>query len=312
MTNNDLHSTATVLTGRRAALAGLLAGALLVGAAQGQVSTSVDTVPLQFLLNLHYLSTNYLQVAAYGEGRQLPAQYIQGGEGTGTAGVSATTSKGVSFSGAAVIGSRVREMADEHWSRTLLLRGILRADAVAQTRIDYSPATFTTMFQQAGVIPAGVTFDPYASPTNCLLGLEPMLSVQATVLSALLPSMTNDIAREAVAAMASAAANHATSVRSMLYDLGQTTASVLTSVDQLAGWRDRIDGSSVTDRGLSPTLSSTGGTTTRLSLTDADGLHIGRTPQQALNVLFMTSAAASRGGFFPDGINGGIVRSNAN
>ncbi len=82
-------------------------------------------------------------------------------------------------------------------------------------------------------------------------------------------------------------------------------------VDRLAAWRNGIDGSTTTDRGMSPVMAN-GWTVTRLALTDDDGLQLSRTPGQALNVLFMTSGAATQGGFFPTGINGSIKTSAAN
>lgn len=295
---------------RRAALAALV-GSVAIG---GMIGTArADELPssardaLQFALNLQYLSTNYLQVAIYGEGRQLPLDYIRGGELSGEPGVMVTTAKQVRFSTATRdVQARLQEIADADWTRNLLLRGLLRADVVAQKMIDLSPATFTTLFQLAGVIGAGASFDPYESPTNCLLGVETLISVQASVISAMLPNFENDIIRATMASLAASAGGDASTVRSMLYAQGQGDA-----IDRLAAWRDQVDGSAVTDRGLSATTVS-GEPSTRIALTDADGLLIGRTPQQALNILFMSPNAVTTGGFFPNGINGAITRSAAN
>lgn len=304
--------------GRRAALAALLGGVMIAATARtadAQTTVSPDTAPLQFALNLQYLTTNILQAGTYGPGRQLPSQYIAGGESPQVPGVFANfsfLSRAVSFTGRRGIGARCSEMADEHWSRTLVIRGVLRADSIPQTVIDYSPARFTAMLQAAGAIGAGSTFNPYTSATNFLIALEPLFSVQASAFAAILPLMTNDATRALMCSMAAAAANHATMVRAMLADLAAADATILPIVDKLAAWRERIDGTSVTDRGLSAITAADGRATTRLAVTDADGLFLGRTPQQALNVLFMTSAEATSGGFFPNGINGSIVRSAAN
>lgn len=179
--------------GRRAVLAALVGGAMLTGLAKpaaAQVSSSVDTAPLQFALNLQYLTTNFLQVVTYGQGRQLPAQHIRGGELSDQPGVSATSVLQVKFpSGVRGIQSRIHEIADEHWYRTLMLRGILRADAPAQTLIDYSAETFAKMFVAAGAMASTDTLYLYtASPTdalelvrNILLAADTMVSVQASV-----------------------------------------------------------------------------------------------------------------------------------
>ena len=301
---------------RRAALAALVGGTMLAGLARpaaAQVASSVDTVPLQFALNLHYLTTNFLQVVTYGEGRQLPAQHIRGGELSDKPGVSATSVLPVKFpTGVRGIQARIREIADEHWYRTLMLRAVLRADAPAQTEIDYSAQTFARLFVAAGAMASTDTLYLYtASPSdplelvrNILLAAETLVSVQASVFAALLPSMTNEVTLPMMASLAASAASNATTIRSMLYEMAQAKPDLLTKVDRLAAWRDRIDGTATTDAGLSPVNGSG-----RTAVTDADGLYIGRTPQQALNVLFMSADAVTQGGFFPTGINGAIVRS---
>ncbi len=295
---------------RRTALATLFGGVALagfIGTAQAEGLAAGEIAALQFALNLQYLTTNFLQAAIYGDGRQLQADNIRGGELGGEPGVVVTTAKQVRFPAATRdIQARVQEIGDEHWYRNLLLRALLRADVVAQKTIDLSPATFTAMFRLAGVIDAGATFDPYSSPLNLLLATETLISVQASVISAMLPSFDNDILRATMAAFAASVGGDAATIRSMLYAQGQAVA-----IDKLAAWRDRVDGTAVTDRGLSATTTN-GNAMTRIAFTDADGLLIGRTPAQALNVLFMTSGAVTTGGFFPTGINGAITRSAAN
>ena len=45
--------------------------------------------------------------------------------------------------------------------------------------------------------------------------------------------------------------------------------------------------------------------------TDSDGLVLGRTATQVLNVVFQSSAAVTGSGFFPAGLNGTILTSGA-
>ncbi len=301
-----------ILDRRRAALA-LVGIAAALGAskrAQAQVSSSFDTPQLQFALNLQYIVTNFLQVSIYGAGRQLPADLIRSGTSGGELGVSMTSASQVAFDRPnRSVQARVREIGDESWFRTILLRGLLRADAPAQKLIDMSPAAWTAMFRLAGAIGAAETFSPYTSPLNCVLAANCLIDVQVGALAALVPSMTNQIARETITALAASVASNAATIRSILYTQAQAQPEVLVMVDRLAAWRDRMDGTTVTDRALSPAGSPA---MTRIALTDADGLQIARAPEQALNVLFMTSAAVTQGGFLPTGINGSIVRSAAN
>lgn len=301
--------------GRRHIVAALAGGALLTAAAQpvsAQVVSSVDTAPLQFVLNLHYLGTNFLQVVIYGAGRQLPADKIRGGELSGAAGVSATTVKQVSFPTASrAIQMRLQEIGDAHWWRVETLRAYLRGDNPAQTLIDYSAERFTALFRLAGAIGPNETFDPYASPINCLLAAETILSVQASVYASILANMTNDVAMAMMASITVTATNDLVNVRAMLNDAAQTEPNILTMLDKIVAWRDQVDGTSLTDRAVSPTIGSTG-LQTRLAPTDQDGLLLGRTPQQALNVLFFSRESVTQGGFYPNGVAGTIVRSAAN
>lgn len=298
---------------RRAALATLMGGAVAMGMVASsrpvaaQTTSSPDTVPVQFALNLHYVTVNFLQVAIYGAGRQLIPDWTRGGEGSNNPGVPMLSGRQVPFAVATrTIQARMNEIADEHWWRTALLRGILRADSPAQKLIDLSPGPFTNMFRLAGAIGPNDTFDPYASPVDFVLAADTLLAVQASVLAGMLPSLTNDIVKATFVSLSATASANATTVRYILQQAAATRPEVMTMADRLAAWRDRIDGTSTTDRLLSP------GGTTSIGLTNADGLFITRTPQQGLNVLFMNSAAVTQGGFLPTGINGTIAASAAN
>lgn len=205
------ESETAVVPARRHVMAALAGSALLAIAgrtAGAEVVSSVDTAPLQVVLNLHYLATNFLQVVIYGAGRQLPADHIRAGELSGADGVPATTVKQVSFPTASrAIQIRLQEIGDAHWYRVETLRSYLRGDCPAQTLIDYSAERFTTMFRLAGAIGPTDTFDPYASPTNCLLAVETLLSVQASVYASILANMSNDLAMAMMGSVTATAAN---------------------------------------------------------------------------------------------------------
>ena len=63
-------------------------------------------------------------------------------------------------------------------------------------------------------------------------------------------------------------------------------------------------------------LTTSAGTTTATASnfvpTDANGLAFSRTTGQVLNIVYLTRAAATAGGFFPAGVNGTIRSSAAN
>jgi len=43
--------------------------------------------------------------------------------------------------------------------------------------------------------------------------------------------------------------------------------------------------------------------------TDANGITFTRTPQQVLNLAYLSSTSVAKGGFFPSGVNGTITKS---
>lgn len=72
------------------------------------------------------------------------------------------------------------------------------------------------------------------------------------------------------------------------------------------------------DQGVSPvatSLTSSLGTTSAPASnfvpTDANGITFSRTPAQVLNIVYLNRAAATMGGFFPNGVNGTIRASVA-
>ena len=93
---------------------------------------------------------------------------------------------------------------------------------------------------------------------------------------------------------------------------------MIDAVDRIPNARYALDGASDTDQGIAATTTSgTPPVTTmnpaiaNLVPTDANGLVLGRTATQVLNVVYLTAGAPTSGGFFPAGVNGNI-RAGAN
>ncbi|HZV83973.1 MAG TPA: ferritin-like domain-containing protein, partial [Brevundimonas sp.] len=70
--------------------------------------------------------------------------------------------------------------------------------------------------------------------------------------------------------------------------------------------RDSLDGPTDLDQGISGTA-----TESNIVPTDSNGLAYSRTTGQVLNIVYLTAAVATGGGFFPNGVNGTINKSGA-
>ena len=88
----------------------------------------------------------------------------------------------------------------------------------------------------------------------------------------------------------------------------------------ISGARDAVDGNVAVagpptvfasdDQGLLQMTNATG-TLSNIVPTDSNALAFSRTTGQVLNVVYLTKAAVSAGGFFPAGVNGLIKTSTA-
>lgn len=262
---------------------------------------------LNFALNLEYLEAQFYSYAAFGTG--LPANMLTG---TGTQGA-VIGGRRVNFTDQ-VVAQYAREIAGDEIAHVGFLRNALGSAAVAQPAIDVGGTdpngAFSSAARAAGLVGAGVAFDPYASDENFLLGAFIFEDVGVTAYKGASPLLTSSIYLEAAAGLLAAEAYHAGLVRTVLYAKGIATPTLRTSADAISNARDSLDGASDDDQGISPTGS--GGSISNIVPTDASGLAYSRSPGQVLNIVFLNRVATDRGGFFPAGVNGTLRTSAAN
>ena len=311
------------------------AGALAFSSeATAQAVTDADV--LNFALNLEYLEAQFYSYAFSGTGlpdSQLTGVTTQGARGNVIIGTT-NPARQVNFTGEAAIGQYAREIAADEIAHVAFLRTALGASAVAQPTINISGdanGPFTALANAAGIPLVGGVFDPYASPDNFLLGAFIFEDVGVTAYKGSSILLTNNTYLDAAAGILAVEAFHSGIIRGSLYRRGLTTPTLRTYADRISDARDGADGTTNTptatpslyaddDQGISPmTLSVTtsAGTTTGLASnfvpTDANGIAYSRTAPQVLNVVYLNTAAAAAtsGGFFPAGVNGGIRTSAA-
>ncbi len=297
---------------------GAAAGAVAMAAAEGgglsaaaAQSAPSDADVLNFALNLEYLEGNFYSFAV--NGTPLPASAMTG---TGNQGA-VTGGRQVPF-GSPVIQRLATEISKDEGEHVAFLRSQLGSSAVAQPTIDLSvspTSAFSMAAQSAGLIPAGQSFDPYASDENFLLGAYLLTDVGLSAYiggSVLISSKTY---LQAAAGILATEAYHASILRTSLYALGVEGAAALggnapvamdpfQTTQAISAARAKLDGTNSDDHGI--------GSATTPTLLNADpntSVVYGRTPQQVLNVVYLNAGAVSSGGFFPSGLNGNVVTS---
>lgn len=287
---------------------GAAAGAVLsacgssAGDAVAQNPPTPDNDPniLNFALNLEYLEAQFYSYASYGTG--LAAGDLTG---TGTQGA-VTGGRAVSFTDP-VVRNYAREIANDEIAHVRFLRTALGTARVAQPTIDIGVgpnSAFSNAARAAGLIGAGQTFDPYANDENFLLGAYIFEDVGVTAYKGAAPLINSKTYLEAAAGILAAEAYHAGLIRTVLYAKGVATPSLRSSADAISNARDSLDGPTDLDQGISGSA-----TESNIVPLDSNGIAFSRTTGQVLNIVYLTAAVATGGGFFPNGVNGTIRQS---
>ena len=273
---------------RAAGIGGLGVGAAtMLGAPEAFAQDSSgpsDAAILNFALNLEYLEAQFYSIAATGS--PLPGSILGG---TGTKGA-VSGGRPVTFSDPK-IKSYAQELAKDEKEHVVFLRTALGSAAVAQPAIDID-ASFKAAAKAAGL---GNGFDPYASDLNFLLAAFVFEDVGVTAYKGAAPLISNKTFLGAAAGILAAEAYHASLIRTTLYSMGVEAQG---SAGKISAARDSLDGPTNDDQGIAVNGAS------NIVPLDSNGLAFGRTPGQVLNVVYLNPGTVSKGGFFPNGVNG--------
>jgi hypothetical protein len=284
-----------------------LGGFAFASAAQAQTVTDADV--LNFALNLEYLEANFYSYAVNGTP-------IAAGSTTGTGTLGAATGgRQVKFTDP-VVAQYAKEIAADELAHVNFLRTQLATAAVAQPTIDVGTlpnGAFSNAARAAGIITAATdSFDPYASDEAFLLGAFIFEDVGVSAYKGASPLITNKTYLEAAAGILAVEAYHAAIVRTVLYTKGMATPSLglIANAQKISDARDSLDGSDDRDQGITP--ANSGATlTSNISPLDSNGLAFSRSTGQVLNIVYLSKAAVTMGGFFPAGVNGNVKSSTA-
>lgn len=292
--------------------AGMAGGAILPacgGGSGGAVAADApsDVEILNFALNLEYLEAQFYQNAVFGTGLAASQQ-----TGVGVQGAVVGGGRAVPFSDP-VVAAYAREIARDEAQHVAFLRSALGSAAVAQPALDIGGTdpngAFSTAAVAAGLITKGQVFDPYANDANFLLAAFIFEDVGVTAYKGAAPLITNKTYLEAAAGILAAEAYHAGLVRTVLYSKGLQTPALRTSADAIARARDTLDSSKTAEA----SLTGTGGSAPIAGIVplDSNGIAYSRSYDDVLNIVYLNPGAVTKGGFYPNGLNGTLVMSSA-
>lgn len=278
------------------------------GCGGGSTTTAPTTAPtavtdadiLNFALNLEYLEAEYYLRAATGNG--LTSADIGTNPGAVTGGAK------VQFKNTA-IQAYANEIAQDELLHVRFLRSALGSAAVDRPAIDLTNS-FNTAAMAAGI---GSSFNPFADDNSFVVGAFTFEDVGVTAYHGAATLISSKTYLTAAAGILATEAYHAGEIRTILAYLGtdSSTAAYLTYANQISALRGLAGGGNEVPV---LTLGGTGNTATSgtaIVPTDSNSIAFDRTTDQVLHIVYLAVAAGvvTKGGFFPNGLNGTITAS---
>ncbi|NRP72588.1 hypothetical protein ILFOPFJJ_03486 [Ensifer psoraleae] len=245
----------------------------------------MDEDIFQFALNLEYMEAEYYLRGTTGKGIDDSDAGAEAGPVTGGSQVSFDTP---------AIGEFMREVAENELAHVRFYRKTLGDQAVPRPAIDFD-AGFTAVAKAAGL---GENFDPFGNEMNFVLGGMLFEDVGVTAYAGAATVLKNKDFLAAAAGILAVEAYHMGMARSTLYRMGEQAWKAANAVSDA---RDKIDGSEDKDQGI-----QMDGTANIVPSTP-DAIAFTRTPQEVLRIVYLTDQeGATKGGFYPNGMNGMI------
>lgn len=292
---NDAINSSAETAEDRAKLSGMVADAAAgttrnVTDQEGPSDASI----LNFALNLEYLEAEFYARGVTGQG--LPDDMVGGVGRPGQV----SGGRQVDFQ-SPLIKNIAREIASDERAHVAFLRDALGDAAVARPRISLDNS-FTAAATAAGLIAAGDIFDPYENERNFLFAAFLFEDVGVTAFKGAAPFISNKTYLDAAAGLLATEAYHAGIVRATLFSEGLVDESVFDVVHKISAVRNAVSGPVDDDQDI--------GTKDMANLIPNDeyGRTFGRSAAQILNIVYLDAAGGTSGGFYPDGLNGDIVR----
>jgi len=291
----------TMLLDRRRALRGMAAagaGAMLLPGMRRATTASAarqatpvameitDDAIMTFVLNLEYLEAEYYLRGTTGDG--ISADDVGANPGTVTGGsqVPFATDAYRQFA---------EELAANELAHVRFYRDQLGSEAVDRPTIDLA-AGFAAVGQAAGF---GDTWDPFANELDFLLGGMLFEDVGVTGYKGAAPLIQDKELLEDIAGVLAVEAYHMGMARSHLFLAGATAQQAANAITAARG---ELNGKPEIEQGIEINGQA------NFVPSDERGIAFSRTPQEVLQIVYLTSeTGVSSGGFFPDGVNGDLA-----
>ncbi len=270
-------------------------------AGKRKASILSDTDILNFALNLEYLEGEYYTKAVYGTGLAANGVTVSGAGTAGTTTYPATAK--VTFSDPRILGYAT-EIALDEIAHIKFLQSALGNAAIAKPAIDLAGA-FNASAQAAGI---SNTFDPYASDAAFLLGGLTLTDVGMTAYIGAAAFINSKSVLASAAGILATESYHAATLRTNLYRINYSDSTQFygQALNKISDLRDSLDGPRDLDQGM-----TNADGTSNILVADASTIAFPRLPGQVLNIVYSKIGATS-GGFFPNGVNGGLTAGNPN
>ena len=295
---NFLRNTALSTAGLATALAGSTLGARPARAASTATANDVsDAQIFNFALNFEYLGAQYY-LAATGN-PPLPVA-VTGASG----GLQLPPVTAVPFNSRATSYFAL-QLANDEVAHATSIREVITAEGgtpISQPLINLN-TSWSALAAAAGLIPAGATFNPFASEANFFVGAYVLEDVCVTALCGAAALITDPTNLAYAAGILGVEGYQVGLIRSYLSEIGGDTAT-----DAISTLRATL-AAAITPTGV-PDDVGTGAEGNPFNFTNGDvnAQAFRRTPQQVLAIAYGTATVgATGGGFFPNGVNGPFV-----
>lgn len=256
------------------------------------VSTLTDADILNFALNLEYLEAEFYLRAVTGTG--IPDADAGGAALAGKV----TGGTQVNFSGVpAAYQQYAVEIAQNELNHVRFLRSALGAAAVPRPAIDLT-AGFNGAAMAAGI---GSTFNPFMDVPSFLVGSFVFEDVGVTAYTGAAPLLQSKTYLSAAAGIQAVEAYHAAEIRTLIAGgAAQPGASqaYLVAANKISVLRGMLGGGNETTLSISSIVAAD----------PTNAIAFSRTTDQVLHIVYAAGAGVqTKGGFFPNGLNGKIT-----
>ena len=246
-----------------------------------------DADILNFALNLEYLEAEFYLRATTGQG--LSSADAGSGAGNVTGGAQVTFAN-------ATLQQYANEIAQDELNHVRFLRQALGSAAVSRPALDFTNS-FNGLASAAGI---GSTFNPFADSNSFLLGAFVFEDVGVTAYHGAATLLQSKTYLGAAAGIMAVEGYHAAEIRTLIYGTSVTNpqAPYLADANKISALRATLGGGNETP------ISGT----SIVAADSTNAIAFERTTDQVLHIVYAAGpGVATKGGFFPNGLNGKIT-----